>query len=104
MMSCGSDQQAELKKKIIAKQADEFTEYHIYSMLAKRQKNEHNKAVLQEISQEEKRHCEIWQEVTCTQVKPRRLKILIYSLLERIFGFTFAIKIMERGEDSAGCE
>jgi len=38
---------------------------------------------------------------TQTDVPPDKLKSLKYSILSRIFGLTFAVKLMEKGEDKA---
>ena len=34
-------------------------------------------------------------------MKPQRGKVLRFSLIARVFGFTFAVKLMERGEEKA---
>ncbi len=38
---------------------------------------------------------------SCLLARPVRWRILLYTLIARVFGFTFAIKLMERGEESA---
>jgi len=37
-------------------------------------------------------------------MKPEKFKIFKYKLIARIFGFTFAVKLMERGEDGSQIE
>ena len=37
-------------------------------------------------------------------MKPEKLKVFKYKMLARIFGFTFAVKLMERGEEVAQSE
>lgn len=61
----------------------------------------HNKEVLEHISGDELEHYDFWKGYTQEDVKPDRLKIWIYFLISRIFGITFGIKLMERGEEEA---
>ncbi|WP_422479593.1 VIT1/CCC1 transporter family protein [Pleomorphochaeta sp. DL1XJH-081] len=89
------------RKLVIAMQIGEETETIIYRKIARWVKDEHNKNVLLRISAEEKRHADIWKKYTNTVVKPSRMKILFFTLLARILGFTFALKLMERGEADA---
>ena len=37
-------------------------------------------------------------------MKPEPLKVLKYTMLARILGFTFAVKLMENGEEAAQSE
>lgn len=91
--------------KIIKKmQQNELTESVIYAEIAKFAKGEKNKETLLRLSSEEKAHYEIWKKYTGLELKPQKAKILKYKLLARIFGFTFAIKLMENGEEGAQSE
>ncbi len=85
-------------------QQNELTESYVYEKIAKFAKSEENKQVLLRLSHEEKAHYEIWKSYTGIEMKPNKLKILKYSLLARILGFTFAVKLMEIGEESAQSE
>ena len=88
--------------KIIKKmQQSELTESVIYEKISKFAKGEENKQTLLKLAKEEKNHYQIWKKYTHLDMKPQKLKIFKYSLLARIFGFTFAIKLMERGEENA---
>lgn len=82
-------------------QINELTESHIYRSIAKRMKAGENQELLLRIADDEERHAGIWQNYTGKQVKPKRGKIVWFTLLARIFGFTFAIKLMEKGEGKA---
>ena len=82
-------------------QQSELTESVIYEKIAKFAKGEENKATLLRLSREERAHNEIWKKYTGITMKPEKLKVLKYTLLARIFGFTFAVKLMERGEGNA---
>ena len=87
---------------IIAKmQQNELTESVIYAEIAKFAKGEENKKTLLRLSEEEKAHYEIWKNYTGLELKPEKRKIFKFKTLARVFGFTFAIKLMENGEHSA---
>ncbi len=89
------------KKIILRMQQSELTESVIYAEIAKFAKGEENKSVLLRLSQEEKSHYEIWKKYTGVELKPEKLKVFKYKFLARVFGFTFAIKLMEKGESGA---
>lgn len=83
-------------------QVDEITEYHVYTALAKRMKeSDPNRAILERIGRDEKGHSEVWGTYTGVVSKPKMHRVYFFSFLSRIFGFTFALKLMEKGEDSA---
>ncbi len=90
-----------LRKTLLQFQENEITEYHIYSNLAKAIDSAENREVLQRIAEDERRHYDEWKAHTKTEVKPDRLKIWWYSLLGRTLGVTFALKLMEEGEEGA---
>ena len=82
-------------------QQSELTESVIYEKIAKFAKGEENKKVLMRLAKEEKSHYEIWKSYTGLEMKPQKWKIFKYKLIARIFGFTFAVKLMENGEENA---
>ena len=82
-------------------QQSEMTESVIYEKIARFAKGEENKATLLRLAREEKAHYEIWKKYTGEEMKPETGKILKYTLIARILGFTFAVKLMERGEENA---
>lgn len=82
-------------------QQAEITESAIYREIANFAKGEENQKLLRRLSREEYHHAEIWQKYTNITMKPEKWKVLKYKLIARIFGFTFAIKLMERGEMNA---
>ncbi|MBP8863614.1 MAG: VIT1/CCC1 transporter family protein [Anaerolineae bacterium] len=88
----------ELHKQLLAWQQMEINGVHIYRMLAQRTKEPENRRVIEEIAKAEQRHYALWQRYTHTDVKPQRRLIVRYSFLTRIFGFTFAIRLLEQGE------
>ena len=85
-------------------QQSELTESVIYEKIAAFAKGEENRRTLLRLAREEKAHYEIWKHYTGQEMKPEKGKILKYTLLARILGFTFAVKLMERGEENAQAE
>nr|WP_320114821.1 VIT1/CCC1 transporter family protein [uncultured Desulfuromonas sp.] len=86
---------------LLSLQKNEITEYYIYTKLAKSIRSKDNAAVLQRVGEEERRHYDIWKNHTKTEVAPDRVKVWLYYLISLVFGFTFGMKLMERGEVGA---
>ena len=82
-------------------QQSELTESVIYAEIAKFAKGEENKKTLLRLAAEEKAHYEIWKKYTGIVMKPEKGKIFKYKLIARILGFTFAVKLMEKGEEGS---
>ena len=82
-------------------QQSELTESVIYAEIAKFAKGEENKQTLLRLSEEEKIHYEIWKSYTGIEMQPEKFKVFKYKMLARIFGFTFAVKLMENGEENS---
>jgi VIT1/CCC1 family predicted Fe2+/Mn2+ transporter len=86
---------------LLALQCGEITEHHIYTKIANVQKNAHNREVLARIAEDELGHYGIWKRYTHQDVAPRTSRIWFYYLIARVFGITFAIKLMEGVERRA---
>ena len=82
-------------------QQNEVNESEIYRRLAVSTKEEKNRQVLSRLSHEEQVHAQKWQNYTKRELKPQAGKILWRAFLSKIFGFTFAVKQMENGEEGA---
>ena len=82
-------------------QQGELTESVIYEKISHFAKGEENKATLRRLAEEEKGHYQIWKKYTGIEMKPEMGKVLKYTLIARILGFTFAVKLMEKGEENA---
>ena len=82
-------------------QQNELTESAIYTEIARFAKGDENKETLLRLAREEKAHYEIWKQYTGMEMKPEKGKVFKYKLLARILGFTFAVKLMESGEENA---
>jgi VIT1/CCC1 family predicted Fe2+/Mn2+ transporter len=91
----------ELLARLEVLQKGEITEYHIYRKLAALIPDPHNRAVLENMADEELGHYSLWKRFTERDVGPDRLKTEFYSLVSRIFGLTFGIKLMEKRESEA---
>ena len=85
-------------------QQNELTESYIYEAIAKFAKGDENKATLLRLAKEERAHYEIWRGYTGEEMKPQKFKVIKFTVLARILGFTFAVKLMERVEEAAQSE
>lgn len=82
-------------------QQNELTESVIYREIAKFAKGEENKKTLLRLADEEEAHYEIWKNYTGIEMKPQKRKVFKFKMLARILGFTFAVKLMEKGEETS---
>jgi len=89
------------KKQILEFQKNEITEYYVYRALARFAKDENNRLTLEKIADEEMRHYHIWSKYSGKEAKPDNIKRWFYVIVSAIFGVTFGIKLMERGERNA---
>ena len=85
-------------------QQNEMDESIIYKNIAAFAKGKENRRTLKRLAKEELAHCQIWKKYTGEDRKPSKGKILFYTLIARVLGFTFAVKLMERGESRAQTE
>jgi VIT1/CCC1 family predicted Fe2+/Mn2+ transporter len=90
-----------IKEKILQFQRNEITEHFIYAKLAAAIKDPHNSEVLTRISEDELRHYNIWKTYSNADAKPDKFKIWWYYFISKIFGLTFGVKLMEKGEEGA---
>jgi VIT1/CCC1 family predicted Fe2+/Mn2+ transporter len=88
-------------RKVIKAQRNEITEYHVYRKIAGRFKDHENAGVLLKIAGEEKSHYDYFRSKSKRDVKPSSWKIFKYYWIIRLFGITFGLKLMERGESNA---
>jgi VIT1/CCC1 family predicted Fe2+/Mn2+ transporter len=90
-----------VRRQVLSFQQTEITEHHIYKRLAKRVKSPENAKIIEQIAEDELRHYNGWKKYTNQDVQPRWFFVWFYYWLSVIFGFTFGIKLMESGEQSA---
>jgi VIT1/CCC1 family predicted Fe2+/Mn2+ transporter len=91
----------DLRDQLLDYQENEITEHHIYTRLAATAKTPENQRVLEKIAGDELRHSQMWKSHTKQDVKPNRFEVWKHYWIGRIFGLTFSIKLMERGEEGA---
>ena len=92
---------AELKPLLEVFQRIEITEHQIYKDLSKFVKSPDNRKVLEKIAADELRHSEDWKKYTGREIKANPWQVWKYTFISRLFGFTFGIKLMEKGETKA---
>jgi VIT1/CCC1 family predicted Fe2+/Mn2+ transporter len=90
-----------IRQRLMTFQRIEITEHHIYRRLARVIRPAENQQVLEQIAQDELRHSQGWERYTGQEARPDQLKIWFYYWVSRILGFTFGVKLMERGEEAA---
>lgn len=86
---------------VLQAQKNEITEYHIYKKLAASIKDAKNKEILNRIAEDEHKHYHFWKEISGQEVKPDKWQIKRFFYMTRIFGLTFGIKLLEKGESKA---
>jgi VIT1/CCC1 family predicted Fe2+/Mn2+ transporter len=91
----------ELRERLLVFQKNEITEHHIYQRLARRASHPENRRILEDIARDELRHYHTWQAHTGQDVAPDPWRIWQYHWISRVFGFTFGVKLLERGEEDA---
>lgn len=80
-----------------AMQQEEVDSHAIYLRVARTVKDA-NRGVLERIAADELAHSRFWESYTKVSCKPNRLRVWIYGLLARTLGFTFTVKLLEKGE------
>ena len=91
----------ELIKLVKKAQIDEEQGAILYEFMAKREKNEENKKLLEQMAKDEGIHAKVWKEFSNKDIKPNKLGILWFKLLTVFMGFTFVIKTMQKKESLA---
>jgi len=90
-----------LLKRIIKAQRKEKSEHLVYGKLAFKVKDQKNQEILRSISKDELKHYHLWKNHTLQDVSPSWFWVYWYYFMALIFGITFALKLMERGEKNA---
>lgn len=89
------------RKEFLRFQRNEVTESLVYTRLASIEKDSSNKNVLLKIASDEVAHAHVFKKYTNENPSPNKWKITKFYWLARLFGLTFAIKLMESGEANA---
>lgn len=82
---------------------DEYTDWRVYKALAKVEWNKARRDVLNRLSETERRHFEFWLKFLRSYRPSLKARVYPYllTLLRLLFGATFAVKLLERGEEKA---
>jgi len=91
----------ELKALIFKAQKSEITEHYVYEKLLRSTESPGTKEILEKISKTEFEHYQFWKNYTLRDTKPKTVDVWKYYVLSRLLGLTFALKLMERGEQRA---
>lgn len=91
----------EILKLLLEVQRDEAESLDIYARLAKKEKLEKNKKILERISKDELGHYNMLKKLTGRDIKARKIRVLFFVTVSRILGLTFGLKLMELGEAQA---
>lgn len=98
----------ELSKEILSillhRQKDEVTGALLYRKMAEREKHPKNKELLLNMAMDEQEHANVWAKLTKQKVEPDSFRIKRLSILSRILGFTFVLKIIQKDEHMAQTE
>jgi ribosome maturation protein Sdo1 len=86
----------EIRQKVLAAQRKEITEHLVYKSLSRRTKHVHNKEILNKMASDELEDYDLWKSYTKQDVEQENLRVFQYILISRLFGMTFAVKLLER--------
>ena len=87
---------ANTRKVLLHIQQSETTEAAAYHAMASSIKDDHNRDTLNQIADEIAKQTQALETYTETQAKPDERKVKRYARMARLFGFTFAAKLMDR--------
>lgn len=91
----------DLQGRLLVLQQAEITGYQTYLKLADITKDAHNRETLRKIAGQEHRHYQTWKQYTGRDIQPEMGQVRFFFWVARLFGLTFAIKLMEKGEEAA---
>jgi VIT1/CCC1 family predicted Fe2+/Mn2+ transporter len=87
------------RRTLLAFQKAEATDSVVYLRMARTERHDSHRRVLEQIAQEEREHYEVWKKYTGVEIPANRLKAAVLTVLMLLLGYTFVLRIMERGED-----
>lgn len=91
----------DLQKRILEQQKSEITEHFIYKKLVPFIKHKKNQKIIKQIAKDELEHYNFWKNITKRDVKPDMGKVWRFVVITKLFGLTFSVKLLERGEQFA---
>ncbi|MDR0347613.1 MAG: VIT1/CCC1 family protein [Coriobacteriales bacterium] len=84
---------------LLAFQKAEATDSVVYARMAKTEKHESHRHTLEQIALDEREHYEVWKRYTGVDVPANRFRATLFTVLMILLGYTFVLRLMERGED-----
>lgn len=90
-----------IMRQLIADQQNEIDAHSIYTRVARRVPDRKNRRIIEHIATDELAHYTLLKRYTGRTLKPRRAKVLFFTLVTWIFGLTFGLKLLEIDEDRA---
>lgn len=82
-------------------QKAEATGHVVYARMAKFEKHDHHSDILQEIADDELEHYNKWKSYTGVDYAPNWIEATWLTLLFFVLGYTFVLRLMEKGENRA---
>ena len=79
-------------------QLDEAIGTEAYAYMARREKDPENRRILEQMSADEATHEAVWHDITGQDAARHGGAVLLVKILTVVFGFTFALKYLEKGE------
>jgi len=90
-----------LLARLLTAQRNEITESGVYRRLARLERDPENRRTLERIAADEARHYADFRAISGRDVEPDRWRLGAYVMVVRVFGLTFGVKLMEKGEQRA---
>jgi VIT1/CCC1 family predicted Fe2+/Mn2+ transporter len=90
-----------LLKRLALIQRAEITGHAVYQRIAASMPDENNRRVIEQLAASELGHYRTWKHYTRQDFAPNRLQVWFFAVIARVLGFTFAIKLLEQGEERA---
>jgi len=88
-----------LLNKISLLQSIEITGHHVYQRIARFLPDEKNRTAIEQLAADELGHYHVLKRYTRRDIAPNWLAVWFYVLVARLLGFTFGIKLLEKGEE-----
>ncbi|MDD2524423.1 MAG: VIT1/CCC1 family protein, partial [Endomicrobiaceae bacterium] len=90
-----------LKKQLITYQKAEEMGAKLYAFMAHREKNQKNREILKNMSNDELSHAQMWGKYTGIYVKVPAMTLLINKIITVLLGYTFILKKLKKAEQLA---
>lgn len=81
-------------------QQDEINDHVIYKRIAENLENKDDAQKISNLSKDEARHAQFWEEYTRSKAKPQKIVTGLFTFLSKVLGYTFVIKLLENREEA----